>query len=430
MKCTTQPWTVSALYVKQKVIETDPPYQRESGIWSVEKKQLFIDSIMNGFDVPKLYFHDIRSEGEPVSFNVIDGKQRLGAIWEFLDKSKGFSLADDFTFSGDVSWFEEEGPPSPGRKFSELSDKQQEYFRLQAIDVVEVAGADEEDIEELFSRLNNGEPLNAAEKRNAMGGNMIKLVREIAREDDLTDILRFNEKRMSYHEVAAKLLRLELNDLKGQGLFADLKKRFLDSLVKDGRGIPQSEADGLKARVMTNIRAMKKVFGRGHALMNKQSYPQLYFGWLKSLKKDYAFDGFDKKVIDFLEKFHERRLNNLKLPEEDRDPTLVEFGRLMQQGTNDLQSMQERSRILTRYFLQDHPDVEVKDGRRAFSEDERYVIWMRSGKQCQNENCQRDLRDIDEMHADHMKAWARGGKTLLSNAQALCEDCNSKKGAD
>jgi len=117
MKCTTQPWTVSALYVKQKVIETDPPYQRESGIWSVEKKQLFIDSIMNGFDVPKLYFHDIRSEGEPVSFNVIDGKQRLGAIWEFLDKSKGFSLADDFTFSGDVSWFEEEGHRHQGENF-------------------------------------------------------------------------------------------------------------------------------------------------------------------------------------------------------------------------------------------------------------------------------------------------------------------------
>lgn len=288
-------------------------------------------------------------------------------------------------------------------------------------------GADEEDIEELFSRLNNGEPLNAAEKRNAMGGDMIKLIRDVAKDERLASLLKFSDKRMSYHEVAAKLIRLELGHMEGQGLYSDLKKRFLDTLVQKNRVMQKSQIEGLRARVDKNIKELLKVFGAKNALMNKQSFPQLYYGWVKHLKADYAHPALDAKIMGFLEEFHATRLVNLELPEEQRDPYLIEFGRLMQQGTNDLQSMAERSKILTRYFLQAVPDIELRDSKRSFNEDERYVIWVRAGKQCQAAACGKTLGEIDEMHADHKKAWSTGGKTVLSNAQALCEVCNLKK---
>ena len=38
-------------------INIKPEYQREGGIWTKEKKQLLIDSILNDYDIPKLYFH-------------------------------------------------------------------------------------------------------------------------------------------------------------------------------------------------------------------------------------------------------------------------------------------------------------------------------------------------------------------------------------
>lgn len=31
-------------------------------------------------------------------------------------------------------------------------------------------------------------------------------------------------------------------------------------------------------------------------------------------------------------------------------------------------------------------------------------------------------------HADHVKAWVKGGKTNTADMQALCSDCNLKKG--
>lgn len=427
MKCTTQPWNIGKLWLQKNRINLDPPYQRESGVWSDEKKQLFIDSILNGFDVPKLYFHDIQAQKQPFGYAAIDGKQRLGAIWDFLGGQ--FPLAEDFTFSGDISFFGDQGPPKGGATFVQLSPEQQEYFRSQTIDVVEVSDADEEDIEELFSRLNNGEPLNAAEKRNAMGGEMSKLIREIAKDENFTKLLKFANKRMSYQEVAAKLIRLELNHQQGQGLYADLKKRFLDDMVRKNKALKPAEYEGLRARVSKNIRELHKVFGTEHVLMNKQSFPQLYYSWIKSIKAEYSHPALDAKLLAFLETFHKTRLENLDLPEDQRDPGLIEFGRLMQQGTNDIQSMSDRARTLTRYFLQSVPDVEVKDQKRLFNEDERYVIWVRAGKLCQAEGCGKSLADIDEMHADHTMAWSKGGKTVLANAQAMCEPCNLKKSA-
>ncbi|WP_429910701.1 GmrSD restriction endonuclease domain-containing protein [Glycocaulis sp.] len=426
MHCTTQPWNIGKLRLEQNRIDLSPPYQREAGIWSDEKKQLFLDSIFNGFDVPKLYFHNKSIEKGPYRFAVVDGKQRLSAVLGYL--SDEFALASDFKFSGDPEFFGGDGPPIGGRRFSELSENQKEFLRSQTIDVVEVSDADEDDIEELFSRLNNGEPLNAAEKRNAMGGAMIYLVRDIAKNDKLNAMLSFKDKRMSYHEVAAKIIRLEQTDQQGAGYYCDLKKKFLDQMVDKGRSLSTGEIDGLRTRVEKNIKVLSRIFSSNDPLLSKQSYPQLYYAWVKIIMSDYGHDEIHKKIRGFLEKFHADRIRNLELAEDDRDPRLVEYGRLMQQGTNDVESMRDRARILTRYFLEQNPDVAIKDKTRSFSDDERYVIWIRSGRQCSNAHCQRPLPDIDEMHADHVIPWSSGGATNLENAQALCVNCNLEKG--
>ncbi len=424
MKCTSDAVPIGKLWVKKNRIDLNPPYQREAGIWSDDKKQLFIDSILNGFDVPKLYFHDRTDEKGPFSDSVIDGKQRLSAVWEFMEDK--YALASDFEFTGDSSFFQGR-PPSAHKRYSEFTEEQIEYFRGQTIDVVTVIDADEDDIEELFSRLNNGEPLNAAEKRNAMGGDLIKLVREIAKLEELSNCFSFKDKRMAFHEVSAKLIRLEVSEKEGHGTFCDLKKKFLDQMVEKNKKIAEAELDGLRSRVVKNLKVLNRVFSKNDPLLCKQSYPQLYYGWLKEIYTRYSSNGLAQSLHDFLIDFHSNRIENLQRPEDERDPYLIEYGRLTQQGTNDLQSMIERSTILTRYFLQQHPGVEIKDLQRQFSTEERYVIWVRSGKQCQNSGCSKSLQEISDMHADHIKAWAKGGTTSLENAQALCSDCNLKK---
>jgi hypothetical protein len=38
-------------------VDFSPIYQRYGNIWSPEKKRLLIDTIINGFDIPKFYFN-------------------------------------------------------------------------------------------------------------------------------------------------------------------------------------------------------------------------------------------------------------------------------------------------------------------------------------------------------------------------------------
>ena len=95
-------------------------------------------------------------------------------MWDFLDDE--IRLAGDFK----VEQQDHENPPKGGASFSKLSPGWQEIFKAKNLDVVLVQNAEEEDIEDLFSRLNNGEPLVAAEKRNAMPGAMTQLIREVA----------------------------------------------------------------------------------------------------------------------------------------------------------------------------------------------------------------------------------------------------------
>ena len=36
--------------------------------------------------------------------------------------------------------------------------------------------------------------------------------------------------------------------------------------------------------------------------------------------------------------------------------------------------------------------------------------------------------EFEEMEADHITPWSKGGKTAIENCQMLCKDCNRRKG--
>jgi len=59
-----------------------PDWQREE-VWSPQKKQLLIDTILRGWRLPKFYF--LKTSSNPDEFEVVDGQQRLNAIFEFMD---------------------------------------------------------------------------------------------------------------------------------------------------------------------------------------------------------------------------------------------------------------------------------------------------------------------------------------------------------
>ena len=63
---------------------------------------------------------------------------------------------------------------------------------------------------------------------------------------------------------------------------------------------------------------------------------------------------------------------------------------------------------------------------RQFTENERRTMYERQGGVCPM--CKAEGKDkiwnIEEMHADHIIPWSRGGHTTLDNGQMLCRDHN------
>jgi len=59
----------------------DPEYQRLSDIWTMDKRQLLIDTILNEFDVPKLYLHKfhepVKRGAKSYDYAIIDGSSGL-----------------------------------------------------------------------------------------------------------------------------------------------------------------------------------------------------------------------------------------------------------------------------------------------------------------------------------------------------------------
>ncbi len=96
MRMELRPRALDKLYKRRDRIEI-PDWQRGSSkVWSLKKKQKFLDTILKGWHVPVLYFRKVGDE----AFECVDGQQRLTAIWEFLDNKILLSEESQETYGG------------------------------------------------------------------------------------------------------------------------------------------------------------------------------------------------------------------------------------------------------------------------------------------------------------------------------------------
>ena len=366
MRCVpAHDFTVMKAYLWRSAINEKPPYQRESSVWSLEKQQLFIDSLLNGYDVPKIYLHDLRGIEETKVYAVVDGKQRLTTIWGFLTNQ--FPLAPDFRI--EPNNYPELPPeavaPTAGMFFRDMDPIWQEVLKSTFLAVVLIQNAREEDIEDLFSRLNNGEPLNAAEKRNAMGGEMAQLVREVAARPFFRERLKFTNARHHHFDLAAKLLLIESHGAQDDGGVPDLRSRTLDEFVKGNRRIDGPRRAGIVDRLDRNLGLMERVFEPQDPLLATLVNPPLFYLFVSEIAGRFDDPSVPERLRAFLRHFHRDRVAELEKPEEEQDADLHEFSRLLQGGTNERGNLERRLAILVRAFLEENAELVALDAASA-----------------------------------------------------------------
>lgn len=68
---------------KRSLLDLDPPYQRRS-VWNQEYKDYFIDTILNNYPAPAIFLYQTITPDGVSKYSVVDGKQRLSAIFDFV----------------------------------------------------------------------------------------------------------------------------------------------------------------------------------------------------------------------------------------------------------------------------------------------------------------------------------------------------------
>ena len=404
----------------------DPPYQRESGAWSLEKKRLFIDSLLNSFDTPKIYIHDISSDkSSSEQYAIIDGLQRMTTIWDFRDNK--FTLDDGFKISRDHIMDSRKPHPQPGDSYSDLDQQWQNFFDnvILPITVVKTADDPQYEIEDMFARLNNGEPLNAAEKRNAKGGDMIKIIKNATDHPYFVNKVAIANKRYRHDDHAARIVLMAKTYLSEKQPFTDLKRKHLDTLVDQNKQMTPGDIKKVEETTKKMMNAALPLFDNQDPLLrsNVSVSSMVVFAW--TLQARYGHPKLKSLAKDFLEKFEARRLTDRQLPENQRDPLLAGYNERIQQASSDMGNVRWRTEFLIGEFLVQNPDVKLKDKKRLFNQDIKYATWIHGGKICSN--CDIDIQDFSDVHADHIDPHSKGGQTTLANLQILCQDCNLQK---
>lgn len=340
--------TLSWWVDQDRVIDFDPPYQRRGGLWSPKDKAFLIDSILNGYDIPKIYVADFTFGSSSSSLNprnrhyaVIDGKQRFEAISDFVEGR--ISLNKDFAYSEDPSL------SLGGLGYKDLKNNYPTIasrFDNYNLAVMSVITNEEGRINELFVRLNRNKTLTGPEIRNAMQGLVPELIRALAGDALFKDKIRFATNRGQDLDIAAKFLLVEF-----RGRLVETKRVVLDRFVEEGVNADAGTANFERAadRVSIVLERMNGVFLEKDVLLSTQGPLVPYYWLIRALPlEDHRW------VRPFLLAFQKIRSENRALASHQdtagsADPTLLRYD-AFNRSINDQGSIEGRFEILLSQF--------------------------------------------------------------------------------
>lgn len=349
-----------------------PKYQREF-VYKEAQRNAVIDTILKGFPLNIMYWVKNVDSSAECEYEVLDGQQRTISICEYVKGS----------FS--IQWNDK------SQYFHTLSKDLQEKFLDYKLNVYVCQGSESEKLE-WFKTINiAGETLTNQELRNAVYASVW-----------LSDAKR----RFSKPNGLAVLKGAKY--LNGSAL----RQEFLESAIA-------WKVDSRKDEKICEYMAKNAK---------------------DSKNADELWEYF-AKVIDWVEmKFEKYRkemkglewgllYNKYKDKELDKDELESTIAKLMQDD-----EVQKKSGIYAYVLSGDEKHLSL----RAFSESIKRAVYEKQGGVCANSDghikgvkCPHEKQklDIEQMEADHIIPWSKGGKTEKENCQMLCVKCNRAKSA-
>jgi len=187
---------------KRKRLNLNPSYQRRS-VWNQTFKDYFIDTLLLDYPAPAIFLYEEIDDQGTSRYNVVDGKQRLTAIFEFVGNE--FPVAETA-----------ERSDLRGKYFKDLDSEDKKVFWAYEFSVEYLISSDEKVINGIFDRINrNVAKLTPQELRHAkFDGRFLTACERLAEHLDAALPSKFprlapkSRKQMKDVELVATLLLL------------------------------------------------------------------------------------------------------------------------------------------------------------------------------------------------------------------------------
>lgn len=239
--------------ISKSIIKLDPDYQRRHR-WPIETSSRLIESLILNIPIPVVFISqdiDVDEEiGESTSrYTVIDGQQRLTAIYNFLN--------NDFALEG-----LEALPELDGMRYKDLPPFLLRRLEERTIKCLRIDSTVDEQVKfDIFERLNTGSiKLEAQELRNATArGPFNLLIKELAKNKNFRELIQINESNPGENSKIKKMEDVELV-LRFFALtdkrYTTLKKGFKDFLtdsLNEFNKLPQEKIDLASKKFVATI---------------------------------------------------------------------------------------------------------------------------------------------------------------------------------
>lgn len=319
MKFDLQSWQISGLLTNLNLLIV-PAFQRENEIWQQRKKQLLIDTILKGWKMPKIYLNNPKDQ---IVYEIIDGQQRIFTILEFLNNRIKVQILSERKF------------------FKDLDETQQKAIRNYKLDIEIIREASDEDVAELYSRLQEGAPLTPAERIHAITGNLSQFIDQMENHP-FFDKTGFRKKRYGVKGVCQQMCYLEVGGIDSAKypnlkVFFENNRDFNDTTIKNN--------------IISILDFMNSIFPKEENYLAKAGNVISIFlicSWLSNLNDPLSA----QKVYRFFNKFF---WNFDKKSKTDLD--YIIYNIYLIQSTAGAESIETRNEILRRYICLEEPTL-------------------------------------------------------------------------
>lgn len=328
MKMQPQSRALDKLYKRRDRYDI-PDWQR-GRVWNTAKQQQLIDTILRGWRLPKFYFVKVGNE----QFEVVDGQQRLNAIFRFFDN--------------ELPLTEESAALFGGQYYRDLTSEFSDAFDDFEIDYDEISDTAEPTLKEFFQRLQKGLPLTSSERLNAEHSKLRDYCKTLAKHKFFTTSIAVPDTRFAHLDIISKVITIEMEGLNAGLRYDDIKPVF-------EANSNFSTTSALAKRVRLALDFLAVAFPAKDASLKNRTIVQSVLTLACRLVGTGQAKNLEVEFAQFIRTFMAKLSHQIDLGQAATDLDLLRFQKSV--NANVKAGAKTRHEILLRRAFQHHPKL-------------------------------------------------------------------------